>query len=200
MIILLLLLIVILLFFVPGVARGCAQAILLIVVIGWLAMQFGGSGPGPPSHVETTQPAPPKAEAEATPPPDEPAPSVEAPPAAAKTEADTTPPSEPTHAPAPLRTPTAFNCAKQHMGADYVICASPELMDAEGRLEDAYRAALHTASADQVKARQWEWIKSYGPLCGLPLRGRPPDEKIHGAAACVHNRINLRILELQSVQ
>ncbi|MGO9047823.1 MAG: hypothetical protein ACLQFW_13215, partial [Xanthobacteraceae bacterium] len=100
-------------------------------------------------------PAPPKAEAKAEPPPT-------AKPA----------PSEPTPAPTPLRTPAAFDCAKASMGVDYVICASPELMDAEARLEDALHAA-HAAKGDQVKLEQWVWIKRYGADCGLPLKGRP---------------------------
>ncbi len=153
-----------------------------------------------------TPPAPPKTEAKARPPPTEkPAPSEPSPPPAApKIEAQATPPptgkpapSEPT--PAPLRTPTAFDCAKASMGVDYVICASPALMDAEARLEDALHAA-HAAKGDQVKLEQWVWIKHYGADCGLPLKGRPADEKIHGAAGCVREAMEQRIKELQAEQ
>ncbi len=77
------------------------------------------------------------------------------------------------------------------MGVDYVTCASPELMDAEARLEDALQAA-HNAKGDQVKTEQWAWIKRYGADCGLPLKARPPDEKIHGAAGRVREAMEQR--------
>ncbi len=101
--------------------------------------------------------------------------------------------------PAPLRAPTAFDCAKASMGSDYVICASPQLMDAEARLEDALHAA-HVAKGDQVMTEQWAWIKRYGADCGLPLKGRPADEKIQGAAGCVRSAMEQRIKELQAEQ
>ena len=63
--------------------------------------------------------------------------------------------------------------------------ASPELMDAEARLEDAYAAARLGANADRVKSEQWDWIKRYGPDCGLPMRARPSPELIDSAASCV---------------
>ena len=85
------------------------------------------------------------------------------------------------------------------MGADYVICASPELMDAEARLEDAYKAA-HAARGDGVKAEQWAWIKRYGADCGLPLRGRPRPGQIDGARDCVAEAINDRLRQLQAEQ
>ena len=145
-----------------------------------------------PPPEPATPPAPPKTEAKARPPPTEkPAPSEPSPPTGKPA------PSEPT--PAPLRTPTAFDCAKASMGVDYVICASPALMDAEARLEDALHAA-HAAKGDQVKIEQWVWIKRYGADCGLPLKGRPADEKIHGAAGCVREAMEQRIKELQAEQ
>jgi uncharacterized protein YecT (DUF1311 family) len=85
------------------------------------------------------------------------------------------------------------------MGTDYVICASPQLLDAEARLEDAYRAAL-AAKGDAVKSERWEWIKRYGPDCGLPLRGRPAPDQIKGAAGCVRDAMEQRIRELQAEQ
>jgi uncharacterized protein YecT (DUF1311 family) len=108
-----------------------------------------------------------------------------------------TPSIEPSPTPTSLRTPTAFNCAKQHLGADFVICASPELMDAEARLEDAYQAA-RAAKGDDVKTEQWAWIKNFGPHCGLPLRGRPASNQIQGAAGCVRDAMEQRIRELQA--
>jgi uncharacterized protein YecT (DUF1311 family) len=162
--------------------------------------------PDKPAPSDETPPAPAKAMAEATPPPTEkPTPSVEASPAPPKTEAEATPP--PKDKPAPsdltpaptLRIPTAFDCTKALLGVDYVICASPELMDAEARLEDAFHAA-HDAKGDEVKTEQWRWIKRYGGDCGLPLRGRPIDGKIQGAAGCVRSAIEQRIKELQAEQ
>ncbi len=85
------------------------------------------------------------------------------------------------------------------MGTDYVICASAELLDGEARLEDAYKAA-RAAKGDSVKSEQWDWIKRYGPDCGLPLRGRPAPEQIEGAKSCVQAAIEKRIVELQEEQ
>ncbi len=62
------------------------------------------------------------------------------------------------------------------------------------------RHARATSKGDQVKSEQWDWIKRYGPDCGLPLRGRPADEEIHIAAACVREAMEARIKELQAEQ
>ncbi len=86
------------------------------------------------------------------------------------------------------------------MGTDYVICASPQLLDALARLEDVYSVARAGANGDHVKTEQIEWIKRYGPDCGLPLRGRPSDTLIQGTSTCVGRAIEARIKELQAVQ
>jgi uncharacterized protein YecT (DUF1311 family) len=102
--------------------------------------------------------------------------------------------------PAPtLRKPEAFDCSRASMGADFVICASDELLDAEARLEDAYKAA-RAASGDSVRSEQIAWIKRYGPNCGLPFRGRPASALIEGARQCVLDAMTKRIDELKSEQ
>ena len=78
-----------------------------------------------------------------------------------------------------------------------MICASPELMDAEARLEDAYDAA-HTAKGQVVQSEQWGWIKRYGPGCGLPLRGRPAPDLITSAAPCLLSAMETRIRQLRA--
>ena len=104
----------------------------------------------------------------------------------------------PTPEPTPLRTSARFDCINgKHMGTDYVICASPELMDAEARLEDAYDAA-HTAKGQVVQSEQWGWIKRYGASCGLPLRGRPAPDLITSAAPCVLSAMESRIRQLRA--
>ena len=104
----------------------------------------------------------------------------------------------PTPEPTPLRTSARFDCINgKHLGTDYVICASPELMDAEARLEDAYDAA-HTAKGQVVQSEQWGWIKRYGPDCGLPLRRRPAPDLITSAAPCVLSAIESRIRQLRA--
>lgn len=104
----------------------------------------------------------------------------------------------PTPEPTPLRTSARFDCTNgKHLGTDYVICASPELMDAEARLEDAYDAA-HTAKGQVVQSEQWGWIKRYGPDCGLPLRRRPAPDLITSAAPCVLSAIESRIRQLRA--
>jgi len=84
------------------------------------------------------------------------------------------------------------------MGTDYVICASPQLLDAEARLEEAYSAARAGANGDRVKSEQLDWMKRFGPDCGLPLRGRPSDDKITSAARCIGDAMETRIKELQA--
>jgi len=102
--------------------------------------------------------------------------------------------------PAPtLRKPTSFDCSRASMGADFVICASDTLLDAEARLEDAYTAA-HAARGDSVRSEQFAWIKSYGRDCGLPFRGRPAPQLIEGARQCVLDAMTKRISELQAEQ
>lgn len=98
-----------------------------------------------------------------------------------------------------LRTPASFNCANALLGSDFVICASPELLDAEARLEDAYKAA-HASGGDNVRSEQYAWIRRYGPDCGLPLRGRPETSLIASARQCVFDAITKRIAELQGGQ
>jgi uncharacterized protein YecT (DUF1311 family) len=94
------------------------------------------------------------------------------------------------------RTPAMFNCAKASMGADFVICAFPDLLDAEADLEDAYTAA-RSARGDVVKSEQIAWMKSYGPNCGLPFRGRPTSDLIGSAHGCVLSAMRRRIAELK---
>jgi hypothetical protein len=104
----------------------------------------------------------------------------------------------PTPEPTPLRTSARFDCINgKHLGTDYVICASPELVDAEARLEDAY-AAAHTAKGQAVMSEQWGWIKRYGAGCGLPLRGRPAPDLITGAAPCVLSAMESRNRQLRA--
>lgn len=86
------------------------------------------------------------------------------------------------------------------MGTDWVICASPQLLDAEARLEDAYRAARAGANGDRVKTEQFDWIKRYGVDCGLPFRGQPSSDLIDSAASCVGDAMERRIRELQQEQ
>jgi len=160
------------------VSQGVIEPDTTPLIIAMVMSDMRKEKNSPPKAAAT----PPKAQAKADPPPsDKPAPSEEQKPA-------------PT-----LRTPTAFDCAKASMGVDYVICASPELMDAEARLEDALHAA-HVAKGDQVKTEQWAWIKRYAADCGLPPKGRPSDTLIQGTSYCVGRAIEARIKELQAEQ
>ena len=156
-----------------------------------------------PSRPIAPEPKPlPPTPAARAPPPAEPAPSptplpaASASPPARVAEAE---PSSPASSPPALRTPAHFDCVNgKHMGTDYVICASLQLLDAEARLEDAYAAARTGANGDRIKSEQWDWIKRYGPDCGLPLRGRPSDDKITSAAGCIGDAMEARIKELQA--
>jgi hypothetical protein len=95
------------------------------------------------------------------------------------------------------RTPALFDCAKASMGADFVICASPELLDREARLEDAYNAA-RSARGNAVRSEQIDWIKTYWQPCGLPKRGQPPPDQIKAAKGCVKAAMDARISQLQA--
>ena len=104
-------------------------------------------------------------------------------------------------APAPaLRTPRNFDCVNgKHMGADWVICASPELLDMEARLEDAYSAA-RASRGDLIRHEQFEWIKQHATDCGLPYRGQPSPELIVGARDCIMANMKQRLAELEGEQ
>ena len=119
-------------------------------------------------------------------------------------------PSKPTPAPTPsysalatpgpsqatfLRTPTWYDCSKKKRGADYVICRSPELLDAVARLEDAYKTA-YAARGDSMKSEHTEWLAHYGPNCGLPAHDAPDESLIDSSKTCVLASINNRIAEL----
>ena len=134
-----------------------------------------------------------QAEADRIHPPDRTAARAEVPATEAKAE-----PSPPASSPSTLRTPANFDCVNgKHMGADWVICASPELLDMEARLEDAYKAA-HAARGDVVHHEQIEWMKQHGTDCGLPYRGRPASERIEGAKDCIMANMRKRLAELQA--
>ena len=72
-------------------------------------------------------------------------------------------------------------------------------MDAEARLEDAYKAA-RAAKGDQVKTEQLDWNRRFGPGRGLPLKGQPPEEKIRSVTGCVREAMEGRIKELHAEQ
>ena len=134
-----------------------------------------------------------QAEADRIHPPDKPASTAEAPPpppkaaarplatdtTASRDETKSSTANEATPAPAALRTPSGFHCnkASMSMGSDWVICSSPQLMDAEARLEEAY-AATRAYRGKSVGSEQVEWIKHFPTNCGLPYHGRPTDEQI----------------------
>src|SRR3984957_4067696 len=142
--------------------------------------QLAKVDPSPTAEPSPTSTASPKVEVELSPTPS-PSPTV-----------------APTPEPTPLRTSARFDCINgKHLGTDYVICASPELMDAEARLEDAYDAA-HTAKGQVVQSEQCGWIKRYGPDCGLPLRRRPAPDLITSDAPCVLSAMESRIRQLRA--
>jgi hypothetical protein len=97
-----------------------------------------------------------------------------------------------------LKTPLKFNCARAASGVDFTICASPVLMDAEARLEEAYRAAV-AASGDGVKTAQRNWMRRDGADCGLPPRGQPSQAQMRSAYDCLLNAMNQRTGELSNV-
>ena len=96
---------------------------------------------------------------------------------------------------------TAFDCNKKFLGVDYVICASPQLLADEARLEVAYGAARSTsANSERLKADQRLWSKTYGPACGLPEKGAPTAAQMLQSRGCVSQAINDRIVYLQPKQ
>jgi hypothetical protein len=99
--------------------------------------------------------------------------------------------------PPPPSPPSSFDCSKAFLSVDYVICSSPQLMAAEARLEDAYRAA-RAARGDDVKTAQRAWVKSYGPSCGLPAKGQPSPTEIRASRDCVTKAISERTSALQA--
>jgi uncharacterized protein YecT (DUF1311 family) len=57
-----------------------------------------------------------------------------------------------------LMMPITFDCKKAASGVDYVVCADARLIEAESRLEEAYRDAL-AAMGDGIKKEQREWSR-----------------------------------------
>ena len=94
------------------------------------------------------------------------------------------------------KTPPAFDCNKAFYSVEYVICSSPQLMEAEARLEDANNAAR--AVRETTGQHAW-WTESFGQSCGLPAKGRPSPAKISASQNCVADAMNQRIHALQSV-
>ncbi len=80
-----------------------------------------------------------------------------------------------------------------------MICSYPEILDAEARLEDAYRDA-RAARGDSAKAEQRDWVKRFASSCGLPERGAPSYDVIKNAQNCVWAAIETRIHELRASQ
>lgn len=97
-----------------------------------------------------------------------------------------------------LVTPIAFDCSKATLGVDYVICADPRLIEAESRLEDAYRSAL-AAQGDGIKKEEREWSRNYGPKCGLPEKGEPALAVGIRSHDCVAKAISNRIVYLKGL-
>ena len=137
----------------------------------------------PAPVVETAPPASSPPVAKAAPPP-----AREEPPA----------PSSPPATTQPYRTPTKFSCANATLGVDFVVCDSPQLMDAMAQLEDAY-AAARAAKGDAIKAAQRDWSLQFGLDCGLPKKGRPSSQTAYNAQACVFRALNARIEYLRGI-
>jgi uncharacterized protein YecT (DUF1311 family) len=87
----------------------------------------------------------------------------------------------------------------KHTGGDWVICASPELMDMEAHLEDAYSVA-RAARGDTARHEPFAWIKRHAADCDLPPHGRTTDERIEGARDCLMANMKHRLAELQREQ
>ena len=94
------------------------------------------------------------------------------------------------------RTPPQFDCSKAALGVEYVICSSPQLMEAEARLEDANNAARAVRGTTGQHA--W-WTETFGQSCGLPAKGKPSPAKISASQNCVANAMNQRISALQAI-
>ena len=106
-------------------------------------------------------------------------------------------PGVPQPTPTDLRKPIALKCSDITIGSYYVICSSPQLMDAQARLEDAYYDASSTRG-DVVEKEQLQWAKTFTLNCGLPLIGQPSPALIISATPCVRDALEARIRELRS--
>jgi chemotaxis protein histidine kinase CheA len=94
------------------------------------------------------------------------------------------------------RMPPAFHCSNAFFGVEFVICSSPQLVEAEARLEDAARAAR----GNDVKTDQRAWYtKIFVQSCGLTAKGRPSPDKIRASQNCVAEAISQRIHALETV-
>lgn len=97
----------------------------------------------------------------------------------------------------------AFDCAKASLGVDYVICADQRLVAAIDDMGRVWRRIKAATPADQfapLLADQREWVKTYGPSCGLPAKGPPDARRIAEAAPCISARVGERLAYLKGVE
>lgn len=96
----------------------------------------------------------------------------------------------------------AFDCSKAFLSVDYVICAYPELLEAEANLEKAYHTLRNSSAQnpEKVKDDQRRWIKAFGPSCGLSDKGKPSSTEARGTHDCVLKALKDRTAYLKSFE
>lgn len=70
----------------------------------------------------------------------------------------------------------AFDCKKEFLPVDFVICSSTQVMEANEDHENAWyatRARLNKVQKKELLDNQREWLKQYPPTCGIPSSGKP---------------------------
>lgn len=95
----------------------------------------------------------------------------------------------------------AFNCDKATLKTDFVICSSPELLQAEEALEKVwvkFNEDKDDIEKKAILAGQREWIKQYGEQCGLKGKGKPSEADIQTARPCVLQALKNRADYLQA--
>ena len=97
----------------------------------------------------------------------------------------------------------AFDCAKAYLGVDFAICSDPRLIasiDEMGRVWQRIKAATPPDQFEKLLADQRQWLKAYGPECGLPARGQPAPQQLAAAMPCVSARIDERLAFLAGLE
>lgn len=93
-----------------------------------------------------------------------------------------------------------FDCRKAVMPLDWAICADPQALNSNTDMVTVWHAVRNSLPASERKAyvdRHMKWILATQAVCGLPVKGRPSDAVLKGAAACVRKAYAERILEIR---
>ena len=69
-----------------------------------------------------------------------------------------------------------------------------------GRIWQRLKTATPADQFDKLLIEQRQWLKTYGPECGLPARGQPAPPQLANTLPCVSARIGERLTYLTGLE